>query len=257
MTKLNEVLDKSLAEVEALADEVLAKSEEAIEEIEKSEEGADEIDKALNPEDVSEGEVGSDDTKKDDKKKDKDEDDEDENEEEDGDEDGEVTQKSFNDYVEENEDITKALEVSDFLSEFTRIHGAVIDGLRGDVEKSLNTSTQTSTVLAKSFNAIMKSQNALAESQKELSKSIQGIQERLDHVEKQPVGRKAQISVMEKSFNHSAGIEEVSEEMSKSEKLSKLSDMVMAGENGVTINDVVSYESSGTLRPEIEELLKN
>lgn len=263
-------LQKSLDEIEAMADEILSKSEGT----ENIQEGVDEnaqvegdVEKAMKPEDISEpGEddkaesdkKANDEDKKGEKPKPKEPDDEDESEDEEESEDEsdsedeeeeEVTQKSFNDFVAESEELSKGVEVSDFLAEFTRVYGAITDTLRNDVNKSLQTSEHVSNILAKSFNAIMKSQN-------ELAKSIQELSERLDSVERQPVGRKAQVSIMEKSFNHSAGLEEGKQELSKSEKLEKLSNMAINGQNGVTISDVIQFESTGTLRPELQHIFK-
>jgi hypothetical protein len=94
-------------------------------------------------------------------------------------------------------------------------------------------------------------------SQESLAKSLADLADRLEVVERTPVGRKAQVNVVEKSFNHSAGLsgEGKGQELSKAEKLTKLSDMAMQGKAGVTINDVVSYESTGFLRPEVEAML--
>lgn len=264
MSDLNKKeLQKSLDEIEAMADEILSKSEETeniqegvdvpkVETVDENAQVEGDVEKAMKPEDISE--PGEDDEaesdkkanaedKKDEKPKLKESEDEDESEDE------EVTQKSFNDFVAESEELSKGVEVSDFLAEFTRVYGAITDTLRDDVNKSLQTSEHVSNILAKSFNAIMKSQN-------ELAKSIQELSERLDSVERQPVGRKAQVSIMEKSFNHSAGLEEGKRELSKSEKLDKLSNMAINGQNGVTISDVIQFESTGTLRPELQHIFK-
>lgn len=257
MFDLNEKLEKSLEEIEALADEVLAKSEEAANvnqegvedqgaskeaaETVEAEESADgkKVEKGLKPDEVS------DDTEEDSEDKDdKDEEDEDE------DKDDKDVKKSFVEMAEENEEIAKSIEVSGFLNEFTRLQGAIIDALREDVNKSLETSTHTSMVLAKSFNAIMKSQNALA-------KSIQELTERIEAVERQPVGRKAVVNVVEKSFSHSAGVTGSDKELTKSQKLSKLTDLALKGTEGVTIQDVIQYESTGILRPELEDILQS
>ncbi|MNN45820.1 hypothetical protein D3C81_1601710 [compost metagenome] len=94
----------------------------------------------------------------------------------------------------------------------------------------------------------MKSQNSLA-------KSLEAITERLEQVERQPLPRKSAATVIEKSFNHSAGVPEAKNELSKSEKLQKLTDMVVSGVEGVSAYDVINFESVGTLRPEVQKLL--
>lgn len=256
---INEKLAKSLDEIDALAEDVLSKSVETSEEEveETTQETNDEIEKGIKADEVSEEEG----------EKDTDEGDEDKEEAEKEDkEEDEDTKKSFIDELSENETISKSIEVSDFLAEFTRAHGSVIDSLRGDINKSLETSTHTATILAKSFGAIMKSQEGLTNLVKsqatqlnEAQGLIKSLQERLDSVERQPVQRKAVVSTVEKSFNHSAGLSSVTEEsgvLSKSEKIAKLTQYAMEGKHGVTVNDVVTFESAGTLRPELESILK-
>lgn len=248
---VNEKLSKSLEEIEALADEILSKSEETVElekseevsevdeesvELEKSEEvsgeESGEIEKGIKADDVSNDAEESDDSDNSDDASD------------DGDDEEEETQKSFADVLNENEIISKALDVSDFLGEFTKENAHVIDNLREDVAKSLETSAHTANILAKSFNAIMKSQS-------EIVKSISDLNARLDQVERQPVGRKATVNVVEKSFKHSASISGNS--LSKSQISEKLTQLAMSGK--IPVGEVISFESTGTLKPELEALI--
>lgn len=255
---LEEKLAKSLDEIEAKADEVLSKSEET-EEIDAKIEVDEEVEKSVKPEDVSKEAVDG----KEETDEGKEEGEEEETDE--GEEEEKEVKKSITDEFLENDKISKSLEVSDFLSEFTKINGGVLDGLRADINKSLDTSTHTATILAKSFNAIMKSQEGLTDLVKSQAKEItqandliKSLQSRLDEVEKQPAVRKSIVTPIEKSFDHSAGLANAAEpqELSKSEKIQKLTDMAMNGENGVTVNDVVAFESTGTIRPELETYLK-
>lgn len=257
MPNLDENLAKSLDEIEAKADQVLEGSQEVEEEVS---EGGEVVEKGLKPD-----EVASDDDKADDSDDSEDKgDDEDEEDDTEDNDDKEETKKSITEEFESNETIAKSLEVSEFLSEFTRVHTGVLDNLREDVVKSLETSTHTATILAKSFNAIMKSQEGLtnlvksqANELKEAQNLIKSLQERLDDVEKQPAVRKSVVTTLEKSFEHSAGItsEGAKQELSKSEKIQRLTDMAISGQNGVTVNDVVTYESTGQLRPDLEQYL--
>lgn len=275
MPDLNEKLHKSLEEISKLADEILSKSDE-VETVEG--EGVvegDDVEKGLKPEDVSSDADAEDDTDKDTEDDEKDDEDveksektatvtqsSEENKDPNGDDldegedkdprkgkkasEGEV-KKSFAEEIAENEELSKAIDVSDFLAEWSRIQAATIDAMRADINKSLQTSAETATILAKSFNAIMKSQNALA-------KSIDELRQRLEVVERTPVGRKATVAVVEKSFKHSAGVEGAGE-LTKSQKLEKLTNMVLQGKPGVTFHDVVAFESTGQLRPEVEAML--
>jgi hypothetical protein len=240
-----EKLAKSLEAIENQADEVIAKSEA---EAKAKAETEAEISKGVKPDDVSEdnedkegeGEEGSENTE--DKGEDKD------------------VKKSFAAEVEGNEELSKGIDASDFLAEFTRVNGAVIDALRSDVTKSLETSTHTATILAKSFGAIMKSQEGLTdlvksqasqlEEQAVLIKSLQG---RVDVVEKTPTVRKSVVTPMAKSFNPGAS---ASDNLSKSQIAEKLSDLAIKPDTGVTVTDVVNFESTGVLKPEHKALIE-
>jgi len=252
-----EKLAKSLEEIDALADSILSKSDEP----EKVEE-EDKVQKGVAPDEIS---SDSDDAGK--KEGDDDEDDKEGDDDKKDDDKGDDAKKSITDEFTGSEAISKAMDVSDFLAEFTRVNGDVLDNLREDIHKSLETSTHTATILAKSFGAIMKShegleglvksQSAQLADQAELIKSLQG---RVEHVEKQPTVRKSVINTMEKSFDHSAGItseaEPKQEKLSKGEIAEKLSNFALSGEHGVVIKDVIDFESNGFLRPEVKSLLE-
>lgn len=263
MSNFNEKLAKSLDEIEAMADDVLAKSLES--------ETADEdtLEKGVKADEISKDDEKAP-TEKDtkpvtDPDDEEDEDKEDEETDEKDEDDSEDTKKSFYTKAVENDTIAKSIEVSDFLESFLREHSNQIDDVRADISKSLETSTHTATILAKSFGAIMKSQEGLTnlvksqatqlESQGALIKSLQ---ERLNDVERQPVQRKSVATPIEKSFNHSAGLETgVETVLSKGEKIQRLTQFAMEGKHGVTVNDVVTFESNGMLRPELEAVLSD
>src|SRR5699024_7228049 len=128
-----------------------------------------------------------------------------------------------------------------------------------DTEKTLN---QVSEVLVKSVSSVIEQNHhlaALVKSQKEdIARLIsnqtdfeKSVNTKVDAYAAEPRQRKSTANVMEKSFQHSAGLANDGE-LSKSETLEKLTQMAIAGENGVTAHDVMNYESSDTLRPEVE-----
>jgi len=254
---MDEKLKKSLEEIDSMADEVIAKS--AAKDEKDSEKAPDNLTADEVSSDKDPGNTGAEDEKKEAPKK------EDAKESDDKGEEKEVS-KSITEIFTEDEEMKKSMEVSAFLESFTRLNGEVMEGLRNDVHKSLETSTHTATILAKSFGAIMKSQEGLSDLVKsqatqlqEANELIKSLQTRLDDVEKQPAVRKSIVSTVEKSFNHSAGLENAGEEkeLSKSEKLEKLTSLAMDANNpSVTVNDVVLFESTGELRPEIAQYLK-
>ena len=55
--------------------------------------------------------------------------------------------------------------------------------------------------------------------------------------------------MIDKDYNRSTG--GGGESLSKSQVLSKLSDMIESGAPGVIIQDIISYESGAPLRPEL------
>ena len=237
---LEEKLSKSLEEIESMAEEVIGNSEDS--------EDSEEVKKGLKAKDISDSENDEDDDEdEDDDDEDEDDDDEDDDDEDDDDEDDddEDVKKSFVEMMTEDEKISKALDVSDFLYEFTRKNGFIVDSLREDVQKSMETSADTAAVLAKSFGAIMSSQ-------KQLIKSIVELNTRLNDLERQPSGRKAVVNVMEKSFNRSAGISSEGE-LSKSQISEKLTNLALNGK--ISISEVISFESTGQLKPEVQFLL--
>lgn len=75
-----------------------------------------------------------------------------------------------------------------------------------------------------------------------------------------PIGRKSVTrgSILEKSFNTSAGILDVPEieTLSKSQKAEVLSKALLAGNKEVTSADVINAEMTGTIRPELMDLFK-
>ncbi len=251
---MDEKLIKSLEEIDKKADEVIAKSAAAKDEDKDSEKGSEN----LKADDVSDDKAdsGESEEKKEASKEDAGDDKADDKE----------VQKSLADLVDEDEEMKKSLEVSEFLKSFTELNSGVLEGLRGDINKSLETSTHTATILAKSFGAIMKSQEGLMDLVKsqdvklqEANELIKSLEARLEDVEKQPVVRKSVINTVEKSFNHSAGLENAGEakELSKSEKVEKLTALALdANNSSVTVQDVLLFESTGEIRPEIEQFLK-
>ena len=75
-----------------------------------------------------------------------------------------------------------------------------------------------------------------------------------------PLGRKSVTrgSILEKSFNTSAGILDIPEieTLSKSQKAEVLSKALMSGNRDVTSADVINAEMTGNIRPELMELFK-
>lgn len=260
---LQDNLSKSLDEIEAAAEAILSKSEgtEAVDEQEGKVEDALEA-KAMKKS-VDADEVSDTDDDGNDKGEDEGKDDEKEDEDE-GEDKADKAEKSLRGALADSEEISKGVDASEFLSEFSRIQARVVDDLRFDVNKSLETSGRVSEVLSKSFAAIMKSQEGLvglvksqAGKLEESNSIIKSLQERLDVVEKQPVGRKSVIDVVEKSFAASAGVANQKASLSKGEVLAKMNNMILKGVPGVVPMDLVKYESTGQMSETIKDLVEN
>jgi hypothetical protein len=88
-----------------------------------------------------------------------------EEKDDDDDEDEDEDEKSFDDSIEGDEDISKAIEVSDFLKSLVDITGTHIDGISKSLTKSIS-------ALDNKVNAIGEAVIALAKSQQQLSDDI-------------------------------------------------------------------------------------
>ena len=65
------------------------------------------------------------------------------------------------------------------------------------------------------------------------------------------------ISVQDRNFAKSLAGSTGVEQLSKSEVLNKLSNMMYSGNPLVTPTDIISYESGAPLRPEVAQLIMN
>ncbi len=140
---------------------------------------------------------------------------------------------------EESDDIKKGMEVSDFLSDMITQVGESIDNM----------------------NELMKSEvTGVHEAVKEIAKSLKDVGEatlqltqRMTEIEKTPIGvRKSVLTHLEKGI---ARFGEGDKELNKSQVLTKMVGLVEKGGTIVTTDDVISFENSGKIRPEVEELI--
>jgi len=166
--------------------------------------------------------------------------------------------KSFSNTVAENQTLTEALEMSDFLQEFAKAFGT---GL-GELE------TRTADMIEKGFNAIIEHVNeaieakfaeqgefnkSLAEAVVNIGHGVAGSISQAEEAANQPAAApKSQLvsvpggqQVMNKSFAGPAGAE-----ISKAQKLDMLTDMVTKGQLSST--EVIKYETTGQLRPDLD-----
>lgn len=148
--------------------------------------------------------------------------------------------KSLADVAAENEDVSKGLELSSFLS--------------GWVDAQSDTLSSVESRIRKSIESIHDEQK---EYQTELAKSIVGLAEvlslqsqRIEQLESTPArAPKSAISAVEKSFGP-GGVAPQGESLSKSQVLNYLTQMVESGKASAT--EVIKFESTSAISPELE-----
>ena len=303
-----EKLNKSLAELDKLADDLTKSNKEAEEAAEKAKEAeeakeaeaektdaGEAVEKAAKPSEISEDD---DDKDKEDsateKTKDENNNEEDNNEKlmDKNEKKAQTADKSGEEAPKDAEDEKKKAEVDEDEEEdqvsksvediFEPLYKSVKAGSPAEmlvdaINKSMRSNTATSESVEKSVSdlasgltsvigELVKSNQQLLSRTESLERAMsnQGtmVQKSLktqeEIVKSQPMARKSRVSVMEKSFDHSAGLSNGDgNQLSKGEVLEKLTNLVMTGDNRVTPHDVMGYESDGTLRPELEKLINN
>lgn len=253
------ILEKSLEELEALADKVLQKSVEGAEDLQKSEEEKEDI----KPEDiVDEEETDSNESEDKDEPKSEEKENEDEEDE---------LEKSINTGF-EREDIQGSIEVSEFLAAIAEVTSESLLEIGSSMRKSVKeikelvlqneslSKSESSFDLTKSFSILAKSQKALIESQvetnnliKSIDRQLQDLSGRLEEIEGQPNMRKSisDIRVHERNFRKSIGGQ--GEQLTKSQKVQALTALLQRGDSDVTTQDVISVESGAPMRTVLEE----
>lgn len=164
-------------------------------------------------------------------------------------------EKSMEEQLTSGDNVRKALEVSDFLSELVKGLSSVLAGQQDTINKSITDSNESQQVLMKSFEGIAKAQVAVLETQANLAKSIKQLSAKVTALETAPVVRKSVSSatqVIEKSFNNGAkqgGVVVNNTQsnqpinLNKSMALAKLSDLCKSDNS--LVQDVLALESTG------------
>lgn len=237
----DEMISKSLDEIEVMANEFadLSKAQN---------------DENLAPSDVSEGAPeqstgeGNEAPPEEDVDQNSTDVDEDVEGEEDTDEDEEVA-KSLESNMRSNDNVAKALEVSEFLNELVKSISTVLGAHQQDLSKSMQASEHSNQLLAKSLLGITKAHQTIMKSQSELHKSMVEINKRLDTIEKQPMVRKSVSSntqPIEKSFDASVGNkpQQAMQTLTKSQASIKLMQAYDSG-NTEIMTDILALEGTG------------
>lgn len=261
-------LNKSLAALDAAADELLKKS------------NTDDADK----EDVKPDEVSQDDDMEKCDKPDGDnlkKSDDSGNDSADNDEDdsGEDTSKSLEDIQQDiledfkqDADIANGAASSEFQAAMVAAIAKSLGELQYDIRQDNKSGNQVAEVLVKSFQAVIAANSQLRADndkltrrlnklEKSLDKGFESILEAIDSLSTQPAHMRKSVSsinVYDKDFNKSVnGNEGVKgfESLSKSQVLTTLTNELYANNPEVRTQDIISYESGAPLREELKALV--
>lgn len=301
---LNDKLSKSLADLDAAADELLKKSAdtEADEEKDKDNEPAPEDIADAAPAKDEEKDKDSEDTDlekcgancnkltkseeseeaKDEPVEEKTEDKEDEENSESNDnaEEGENeedttkedVEKSVKDDFTANENISKALQSSEFQAAMVDVLVKSLSEIEYSMHSSSKDQEKAASVMAKSMQAVLLSNKSLSAEnealkrrvnklEKSISMGFDKVLDAIDTISTEPAHQRksmASINVHDKDFNKSlngSGAVGGFESLSKSQVLSVLNNELYSGNQLVTAQDIISYESGAPLRVELQPLV--
>lgn len=306
---LNDKLSKSLADLDAAADELLKKSADTEADEEKDKDKDNDNEPA--PEDIADAAPAKDEEKDKDsedtdlekcgancnkltkseeseeaedepveEKTEENKEDEENSEGDDNAEEGEDeedttkedVEKSVKDDFTANENINKALQSSEF-------QAAVVDVLvksLSEIEYSMHSSSKdqekAASVMAKSMQAVLLSNKSLSAENEALKRRVNKLEksinmgfdkvlDAIDTISTEPAHQRksmASINVHDKDFNKSlngSGAVGGFESLSKSQVLSVLNNELYSGNQLVTAQDIISYESGAPLRVELQPLV--
>lgn len=257
MPNYDEMIGKSLDELEQISNQFSApNTNEEVQEGVEEEVSKAQGDEDLAPKDVSdnapepEGEEGQEEEAPEEAPEEPEATDgDDEPVEDEGEEEEEEYEKSLDSAMRSEDNVKKALEVSEFLDSLVKGISDIIEGQRSDLSKSLEAQEQHNEILAKSFQGIAKSQKVVLETTASLMKSVEAMSGRMEKIERQPKVRKSVSSntqALEKSFQPQETNPPVgqSNQMNKSMALTKLTQAVETGQGNYT-SDILALESTG------------
>ena len=154
------------------------------------------------------------------------------------DESGDNDDSFFQKAQEDSDEIKKGVEVSDFLSDITTQIGESIDSVN--------------TLIKSEINGVTDSVREIAKAMKDIGESTVELIQRMNEIERTPIGsRKSVLTKGEKGISRF----DSGTELSKAQVLNKLTSMFEKSENGVTADDVIGFEASGRMKPELKEII--
>lgn len=144
----------------------------------------------------------------------------------------------------ENEDVSKGLEVSSFLAGWANVNSEALSGVEARLAKSLGQTHQEQ----REYNA-------------ELAKSIVGLAEvltlqsqRIEQLESTPARAPKSATAVEKSFGAGGAAAPEGEQLSKSQVLGTMTEMVQSGDLSAT--EVVKFESTNVLASDLDAKIR-
>jgi hypothetical protein len=171
--------------------------------------------------------------------------------------------KSLPQAVQDSEPLRKGIEVSQFLSEFAKAMGAGFEGVEARLDAKVQAVGQALFDQLTAFAAEQGEFNkSLAQGVVNIGHGVAGSIQQVQEVAEMPVGapRTQQLQVLpggqqqgqqfvQKSFGGQPGMENISKAM----VADVMSDMIHKGEPGITPLEVIKYDTTGELRPDLQQ----
>ena len=282
-------LSKSLAALDAAAEEMLKKSKNTDDikpnDVSDSDDSDDTVEKCDTPDgdnavkksDDCDGDNCDDVQKSDDVDEGDDavqkSDDTDDDEDSDDDESLEDVQKSIEDDFQSDVDIIKGIENSEFQAAMIATLVKSLGEIQYDINQNKRAASTTSAVLAKSLQAALATnQKLMADNEKlvrrvnklekSLSQGFEKVMDAIDGISVEPAHVRKSVStinVHDRNFQKSLGSDSVGgfENLSKSQIVNVLTNELYAGNQLVSPADIISVESGAPLRQELRDLVAN
>lgn len=183
-------------------------------------------------------------------------------------------EKSIKDDFEAEEPIKKSMESSEFLASVVDIIAKSMGDVQYDVQSQGREQSAATEILAKSIGAVMQTNQSLKADNERLTRRInkleksitQGfekVMDSLDEISAQPAHMRksmASVSVHDRNFDRSLNGQQTVggfESLSKSQVLTVLNNELYAGNQNVTPQDIISYESGAPLRHDLQSLVES
>ncbi len=286
-------LSKSLSELDAVADELLAKSKskedddeltpnDVSEDSTPDKEDADNADsseeKDNEPDETDEGSKDEKPMKKSEDPEPADDEDDEPDETDESDEDNEPDsdeiEKSIKEDFTSDETINKSIQDSEFYSAIVDILAKSLGSVQFDVLSNSKSQSAASDILAKSIQAVIQANKSLQSEnekltrrinklEKSISQGFERVMDSLDEISSQPAHMRkslASISVHNRDFDTSLNGQKTVggfDSLSKSQVLDILNAELFSGNQNVTPQDIIGYESGAPLKQNLKTLVEN